>query len=326
MPVQGVGVVNQGDDLVTILLEVLDQSQTALLDGDLIVITSKVVSKAEGRVVPFDGTEEHKVALVESESKRILRRRGPLRITESHHGFVSANAGIDLSNTAEGTAVLLPKDPDRTARRFRAELRRRRGVGVAVVITDTFGRTWRNGVTDVALGSAGILPILDLRGTSDANGRMLEATEVAGVDEIAGAANLVLGKALGTPFALVRGLDTSYFGEGYRFRNDRSFSERRPLLFVSSSLPSRTSPDSTERGATLTPPPTTHVASKFDPRPTTAPGPMMDDRTIRILFDDGAGQQNNVLKHCVVPDHTVAVHDGVSHLDARVNLSRGISP
>jgi coenzyme F420-0:L-glutamate ligase/coenzyme F420-1:gamma-L-glutamate ligase len=137
-----------------------------------------------------------------------------LRITESRHGFVSANAGIDLSNTTEGTAVLLPKDPDRSARRIRAEIARRRSLDVAVVITDTFGRVWRNGVTDVAIGSAGIRPILDLRGTTDANGRLLEATEIAIVDEIAGAANLVLGKAMGTPFAILRGLDLSYFGEG----------------------------------------------------------------------------------------------------------------
>jgi len=168
----------------------------------------------EGQVVPFDGSEEHKVALVEGEARRILRRRGPLRITESHHGFVCANAGVDLSNTTDGTAVLLPKDPDRSARRMQSEIKRRRGVNVAVVITDTFGRVWRNGVTDVALGSAGVKPILDLRGTTDANGRPLEATEVAIVDEIAGAANLVLGKAMGTPFALLRGLDSSYFGEG----------------------------------------------------------------------------------------------------------------
>ena len=128
--------------------------------------------------------------------------------------IVILTAGIDLSNADEGTAVLLPKDPDRSARRFRSELRRRRNVDVAVIITDTFGRVWRNGVTDIALGSAGILPILDLRGTRDANGRQLEATEVAIADEIAGAANLVLGKAKGTPFAIVRGLDPSYFGDG----------------------------------------------------------------------------------------------------------------
>ncbi|HEY1222902.1 MAG TPA: coenzyme F420-0:L-glutamate ligase [Acidimicrobiales bacterium] len=214
IPIMGVGAVEKDDDLVEILLSAIDTQGLALEDQDLVIVTSKVVSKAEGRVVPFDGSEEHKVVLVEAEARRVLRRRGPLRITESHHGFISANAGVDLSNTAEGTAVLLPKDPDRTARRMRGEIKRRRGVDVAVVISDTFGRVWRNGVTDVALGSAGIRPILDLRGTNDANGRPLEATEIAIVDEIAGAANLVLGKAMGTPFALLRGLDPSYFGEG----------------------------------------------------------------------------------------------------------------
>jgi len=205
IPIVGVGIVEQGDDLVDLLLSATDAQGLTLEDQDLVIITSKVVSKSEGQVVPFDGSEEHKVALVEGEARRILRRRGPLRITESHHGFVCAT---------DGTAVLLPKDPDRSARRMQSEIKRRRGVNVAVVITDTFGRVWRNGVTDVALGSAGVKPILDLRGTTDANGRPLEATEVAIVDEIAGAANLVLGKAMGTPFALLRGLDSSYFGEG----------------------------------------------------------------------------------------------------------------
>jgi len=214
IPIAGVGAVREGDDLVHLLLEAMEREGLTLEHHDLVIVTSKVVSKAEGRVVPFDGTEEHKIAIVESEAKRVLRRRGPLRITETHHGFINANAGVDLSNTDDATAVLLPKDPDHSARRIRAALRQRRDVDVAVVITDTFGRVWRNGVTDVALGSAGIKPILDLRGTTDANGRMLDVTEVAIVDEIAGAANLVLGKAHGTPFAVVRGLDPSYFGSG----------------------------------------------------------------------------------------------------------------
>lgn len=206
--------VHDGEDLVALFLEALDASALTLEHHDLVIVTSKVVSKSEGQVVAFDGTEEHKIALVESESVRILRRRGPLRITETHHGFINANAGIDLSNTDDGTAVLLPKDPDRSARRFRAEIQRRRNVEVAVIITDTFGRVWRVGVTDVAIGSAGVRPILDLRGTADATGRVLEVTEVAIADEIASAANLVLGKAEATPFAVVRGLDESYFGEG----------------------------------------------------------------------------------------------------------------
>ncbi len=214
IPLPSVAMVTTGDDLVSMFLDALGAHGSALEHHDLVIVTSKIVSKSEGQVVAFNGTEEHKIALIESESKRILRRRGPLRITETHHGFINANAGIDLSNTDEGTAVLLPKDPDRSARRFRAELKRRTDVEVAVIVTDTFGRVWRQGVTDIALGSAGVKPILDLRGTTDATGRTLEVTEVAIADEIAGAANLVLGKAEGTPFAILRGLDDSYFGEG----------------------------------------------------------------------------------------------------------------
>jgi len=206
--------VQRDDDLVTLLLDAVAQANEEVRHHDLFIVTSKVVSKSEGQVVPFDGSDEDKVAIVERESVRVLRRRGTLRITETRHGFINANAGVDLSNTDEGTAVLLPVDSDRSARRLRGEIGRRTGVEVAVLITDTFGRVWRQGVTDVALGSAGLKPLLDLRGTLDANGRLLEATEVAIADEIAGAANLVLHKAAGTPFALVRGLDESFFGPG----------------------------------------------------------------------------------------------------------------
>jgi coenzyme F420-0:L-glutamate ligase len=203
-----------GDDLAALVAESLRAAGEALAPGDVLVVTSKVVAKSEGRVVALDDDEAAKVALVESEARRVLRRRGALRITETAHGFVNANAGVDLSNADDGTAVLLPLDPDRSARRLRAALLVRTGVEVAVVVTDTFGRAWRNGVTDVALGVAGLRPILDLRGTLDANGRRLEATEVAVADEVAGAANLVLHKAAGTPFALVRGLDASFLGPG----------------------------------------------------------------------------------------------------------------
>lgn len=214
IPLKSTNTVGDGDDLVGMLLEALATKGEEMRHHDLIIVTSKVVSKSEGQVVAFDGSEAEKVRIVEGQSRRILRRRGALRITETDHGFVNANAGVDLSNTVEGTAVLLPKDPDRSARRLRAQIAQRTDVDVAVIVTDTFGRVWRQGVTDVAIGSAGIRPVLDLRGTFDANGRVLEATEVAIADEIAGAANLVLGKAEGTPFALMRGLDESYFGPG----------------------------------------------------------------------------------------------------------------
>lgn len=212
--VKGVGEITATSDLAGEFLSALEQQGDQLHDGDLVAVTSKVVAKAEGRVVACGDSEEDKIRLVEQEARRVLRRRGPLRITETTHGFICANAGIDLSNTAAGTAVLLPVDPDRSARRFRGEIRRRREVDVAVIVTDTFGRVWRQGVTDVAIGSAGLRPVLDLRGTYDANGRLLEATEVAIVDEIAGAVNLVLAKAAATPFGVVRGLDPTFFGDG----------------------------------------------------------------------------------------------------------------
>jgi coenzyme F420-0:L-glutamate ligase/coenzyme F420-1:gamma-L-glutamate ligase len=206
--------VHQGDDLAALLVDAVTTAGFQLEVGDCVVVTSKVVAKAEGRVVPHDGTDEDKARIVASQTRRVLRRRGPLTITETTHGFVNANAGVDLSNADNGTAVLLPVDPDRSARRLRADLRRLLGLDVAVVITDTFGRAWRHGVVDVAIGVAGLLPVRDLRGTVDHNGRLLEATEVCGVDEVAAAANLVLAKDGGTPFALVRGLDAAFFGEG----------------------------------------------------------------------------------------------------------------
>jgi coenzyme F420-0:L-glutamate ligase/coenzyme F420-1:gamma-L-glutamate ligase len=143
-----------------------------------------------------------------------LRRRGDLIISETKHGFVCANAGIDLSNVARGEAALLPVDPDRSARRIRDGIKGLTGVEVAVIISDTFGRAWRRGVTDVAIGAAGILPVLDLRGTQDSYGRELQVTEVAIVDEIAGAAELVMGKSTGIPVAIVRGVEESAFKLG----------------------------------------------------------------------------------------------------------------
>jgi len=211
---RGVPEIGENDSLADAIVNALATSELTLQDGDILTVTSKVVSKSEGRTVPFDGTDEDKVRLILQESKRVLRRRGTLHIVETHHGFICANAGIDLSNVDEGTAALLPIDPDRSARRLRGDLHRSLGVDVAVIISDTFGRTWRQGVTDIALGSAGILPVLDLRGTNDANGRELVATTVCVVDEICGAADLVMGKASGVPAAIVRGCPDAWFGDG----------------------------------------------------------------------------------------------------------------
>ena len=217
LPVTGIGEVRPGDDLAGVLEAALrapgaDGSPVPwVVDGDVVVVTQKVVSKAEGRIVVIDPDDPGaKRALVESESVRVLRRRGDLLITETRHGFVCANAGVDLSNVDAGRAALLPVDPDRSARRLREALGHRLGVDLAVVVSDTFGRTWRNGVTDVAIGIAGLAGVVDLRGTPDATGRVLEATEVCVADEVAGAAELVMGKSLGVPAAVVRGVDRAW--------------------------------------------------------------------------------------------------------------------
>jgi coenzyme F420-0:L-glutamate ligase/coenzyme F420-1:gamma-L-glutamate ligase len=202
-------------DLAALIAEAAAAQGTPLLDGDVVVVTQKIVSKAEDRVVAVDPDDplSHK-PLVERESVRVLRRRGELVISETAHGFVCANAGIDVSNVERGRAALLPVDSDRSARRIRDGLRGRAGVEVAVIVSDTFGRTWRRGVTDVAIGCAGIAGIVDLRGSTDALGRELQVTEVAVVDEIAAAAELVMGKALGVPVAVVRGVDPSWRRDG----------------------------------------------------------------------------------------------------------------
>jgi len=221
LPVHGMGEVRPGDDLAGLLVMALSTtgSDDALVswiaDDDVVVVTQKVVSKAEGRIVPFDASDpDAKRRLVESESTRVLRRRGELLITETRHGFVCANAGIDLSNVEAGTAALLPVDSDRSARRIRSVLRHRLGVTVGVIVSDTFGRAWRNGVTDVAIGIAGIAGVVDLRGTTDATGRVLEATEVCIADELAGAGELVMGKDRSVPAAVIRGVDPAWLRTG----------------------------------------------------------------------------------------------------------------
>lgn len=205
-PLMGVGVVERGDDVAEALIPALESLGPA--PGDVLVVTHKIVSKAEGAVREITGDEEEfKRALVEEIATSIVRRRGDLIIAETKHGFVCANAGVDRSNSAPGTMVLLPDDPDRSAHRIRARLQRALGVDMPVIISDTFGRPWRIGLTDVAIGVSGILPILDLRGTKDWTGRELDVTEVAVADELAATADLVMGKAEGIPAALVRGYE-----------------------------------------------------------------------------------------------------------------------
>jgi coenzyme F420-0:L-glutamate ligase / coenzyme F420-1:gamma-L-glutamate ligase len=210
--VEGIGEIRPGDQLGEVIVDACSNEPNGpLLDGDVLVVTQKVVSKAEGRLVDIDPDDplSHK-ALVESEAVRVVRRRGDLVITETRHGFVCANSGVDLSNVERGQAALLPLDSDRSARRVRDIVRARLGIVVGVIVSDTFGRPWRQGLTDVAIGVAGIAGVVDLRGTEDALGRTMQVTEVAVADEIASAAELVMGKSTGVPVAVVRGVDPAW--------------------------------------------------------------------------------------------------------------------
>ena len=201
-PVTGLPEIRAGDDLASMLAVALVPLTPK--NGDVLVVTQKIVSKAEGAFRPAADEAAYR-QIVEEEAKAILRRRGPLAITLTKHGFICANSGVDRSNVEGEQVVLLPADPDRSAHRIRIRVERGLGVSLAVIITDTFGRAWRRGLVDVAIGVSGMLPILDLRGSVDMHGRVLEVTEVAIADEIAAAAELVTGKASGVPAALVSG-------------------------------------------------------------------------------------------------------------------------
>ena len=212
IPLTGIGAVDEGDDIAELLSTPL--KRLSVVDHDVVVVTHKIVSKAEGAVAVIEGDEEEfRRALIEDQALSIVRRRGNLIIAETKHGFICANAGIDRSNAKPHTMILLPEDPDKSAHRIRTRLERRFGVRLGVVISDTFGRPWRRGLTDVAIGVSGLTALLDLRGTVDWIGRELEATEVAVADELAAAADLVMGKASGIPAALIRG-HSGPFGEG----------------------------------------------------------------------------------------------------------------
>lgn len=199
--VDGLPEVGPRDDLVGLLAQHTASGDGALRDGDVLVVTSKVVSKAEGRT-----RRAAKEELLAEETDRVVARRGPTTVVRTRHGLVLAGAGIDASNTPGGTSVLLPEDPDASARRMREELHARTGRNVGVVISDTAGRAWRTGQTDIAVGAAGVVPQLDLAGHVDAHGNPLAVTAPAVLDEVAGAAELVKGKLAGRPVALVRGL------------------------------------------------------------------------------------------------------------------------
>ncbi|HWG54963.1 MAG TPA: coenzyme F420-0:L-glutamate ligase [Gaiellaceae bacterium] len=225
---EGMPEIEAGDDLAALVADAAARTG-GLEDGDVVVVAQKAVSKAEGRVVRLDDVEATEravelaggerdprhVQVILDESAAVVRSRPPLVIAETRHGFVCASAGVDASNAkGAGTLVLLPLDPDASAARLRDGLRVRTGRDVGVVVSDSFGRAWRQGTTDVALGVAGVTALLDLTGTRDERGYELHATQIAVADEIAGAAELVLGKTNATPAAVVRGLDVRGDGRG----------------------------------------------------------------------------------------------------------------
>ena len=225
---QGIPEIDEGDDLPALLADAAERAG-GLEDADVVVVAQKVVSKAEGRVVRLDDVEASELArelaagerdprhvqVVLDESARIVRSRPPLVIAETRHGFVCASAGVDASNAkGTGTLVLLPLDADASAARIRSGLRERTGRDVGVVVSDSFGRAWRQGTTDVALGVAGVTALRDLRGVRDAAGYELHATLIAVADELASVAELVLGKTSRTPAAVIRGLDVRGDGSG----------------------------------------------------------------------------------------------------------------
>ena len=227
IPLRGVPELEDGDDLGTLLVEAATRAG-GLEHEDVLVVAQKAVSKVEGRVVHLETIEPserarelagdvdpRRLEVILREAREVLRVRPPLVIAETRHGFVCASAGVDASNArGPDTLVLLPLDPDASADRLRAAVREQTGVEVAVIVSDSFGRAWRRGTTDVALGVSGIAALVDLSGQLDAAGYELHATEIAVADEIAGAAQLVMGKTDGIPAAIVRGLDVHGEGRG----------------------------------------------------------------------------------------------------------------
>lgn len=220
--VPGLPEIAPGDDLGGMIAQAVTGSGPKILEGDIFVVTQKIVSKAEGRIVKLDSVQPSPqarewaaahdkdarvVEVVLRESRRIVRMERGLIISETRHGFICANAGVDASNTADDTVTLLPEDPDESARRLQAHLEKVFGVRLAVIISDTFGRPWREGVVNVALGVAGLAPLLDYRGQPDMHGRPLRVTVVAVADELASAAELVMRKSRGLPVAIIRGFE-----------------------------------------------------------------------------------------------------------------------
>lgn len=210
IPVRGIPEVQTGDDVGELVVGAYPEGD--VLEGDVVVVAHKAVSKAEGRVV--HATD--RLAVAEGESTRLLRRAADMVISETRHGFVCANAGVDSSNVEPGAVALLPLDPDLSARRMRARIAHLTGVDVAVIVSDTFGRAWRLGQTNVAIGVAGMDPFTDYRGTVDAFGNELNATRICTADELAGAAEMVMAKSSGVCAAIVRGAAVTRAGGSAR--------------------------------------------------------------------------------------------------------------
>jgi len=220
--VPGMPEVKAGDALASLIAESVRRAGLRLVEGDVVVIAQKIVSKAEGRTVQLDEIEPGEVArdwaarydkdarmveVVLRESRRIVRMERGILIAETHHGFICANAGVDASNVAADVVTLLPEDADQSARSIQSELEREFNVRVAVIISDTFGRPWREGITNVAIGVAGIAPLIDYRGQLDSHGRPLKVTVIAIADELASAAELLMQKTAGVPVVIIRGFD-----------------------------------------------------------------------------------------------------------------------
>jgi coenzyme F420-0:L-glutamate ligase/coenzyme F420-1:gamma-L-glutamate ligase len=227
--VEGIREVQRADDIAGLIADAAARQRTPLASGDLLVVGQKIVSKAEGRVIHLEtvtpstvatamaaglGRDPRLVEIILRESRRVVRMDRGILITETHHGWICANAGVDQSNIDLGWVVLLPEDPDRSARQLRERLRLSAGVDVAVVIADTFGRPWREGLTNVAIGISGLAPLLSYLGEPDSAGRPLQATVLAIADELASAAEPVMGKLSRIPVAIIRGLRYAAGEEG----------------------------------------------------------------------------------------------------------------
>ena len=205
IPVEGIPEIKVDDNLAEITFDVLNKSEIGIEKNDIFIVTQKIVSKSEGMERDLSNYDFEQ--LLQSESKKIIRKRGDLVIAKTHHGFICANAGIDRSNVKKNSALLLPEDPNKSADKFRKRFESLANLPIAVIISDTFGRAWRKGQVNFAIGSSGISPIDSYIGKLDSFDNELNATEIAVIDELASAAELVMKKTINIPIAIIRGVD-----------------------------------------------------------------------------------------------------------------------